>query len=146
MKKCLILIFTYCISLSLNAQNYLKISSYGRDGYEIDNIIAIDTSSIKTLITDKYGISIYYGRQYYQLDSLNYFALIEFLKTKNLLYPDIRRYQTGNVFQIIDKENKETLYQVIGLGKRAYNKVRNKIARLSKIKRILKLLDSYFYG
>jgi hypothetical protein len=144
MKTYILLSFTFFIYTFSKAQNYLEISSNGSDGYEIINIIAIDTVSVKKLILDKYGVSIFFGRKYYQLDSLNYFALIKYLKTKNLLYPDIRSYETGRLFEIIDKDKKETLYQISGLSVNTYKTIRSKIARLSKIKPVLKLLDNCF--
>jgi hypothetical protein len=147
MKTYILLSFTFFISFTLKAQNYLEISSDhrgGRDGYEINNIITIDTISVKKLILDKYGANIYFGRKYYQLDSLNYFALIKYLKTKYLLYPDIKNDEYGQVFEIIDKDKKEIYYSISGLSLVIYKKIRSKIARLSKIKQILKLMDKCF--
>jgi hypothetical protein len=82
--------------------------------------------------------------KYYQLDSINYFALVSYLKTKNVLYPDIRSHEFGNVVEIIDGNKSETLYLISGLSLIEYKKVRKKNIRLSKIKSIVKILDEYF--
>jgi hypothetical protein len=148
MKAYILLFFTFFISICLKSQNYLKISSDhrgGRDGREIVNFIAIDTASVKKLIFGKQKDEISLDiNHYYQLDSLNYFALIKYLKTKNLLYLDIRSYEYGEVFEIIDKEKKVTYYKISGLSVITYKKIRSKITRLSKIKDVLRLLDKCF--